>query len=163
MLRPVWGICSSDICKYVCLCMLLEPSHTSSFFFILKILRPILLITAINQGDEVLLFDPAYETYESCITLAGGIPVSFIFLTLNSNKLYGIPYAKNWELLVCASNMGFSLPFFCQEVEKTARRRLCIKCVSNLLGTEFSQLSEIYWLLNSLMLYDLYHTEWITS
>lgn len=67
--------------------MLQEPSHTS-FFFILKILRSVPLITAINQGDEVLLFDPAYETYESCIALAGGIPVSIIFLTLTSNKLY---------------------------------------------------------------------------
>ncbi|THU70213.1 hypothetical protein C4D60_Mb08t22650 [Musa balbisiana] len=28
------------------------------------------------DGDEVLLFDPAYETYESCIILAGGIPVN---------------------------------------------------------------------------------------
>lgn len=33
-------------------------------------------LAAIDQGDEVLLFDPAYETYESCIILAGGIPVS---------------------------------------------------------------------------------------
>ncbi|XP_064978037.1 uncharacterized protein LOC135619702 isoform X1 [Musa acuminata AAA Group] len=35
-----------------------------------------ILATAIDQGDEVLLFDPAYETYESCIILAGGIPVN---------------------------------------------------------------------------------------
>ncbi|XP_059625620.1 uncharacterized protein LOC132268794 [Cornus florida] len=29
----------------------------------------------INQGDEVILFDPSYETYEACITIAGGVPV----------------------------------------------------------------------------------------
>ncbi|PHU16474.1 hypothetical protein BC332_17679 [Capsicum chinense] len=29
----------------------------------------------INQGDEVILFDPSYETYETCIRLAGGVPV----------------------------------------------------------------------------------------
>ncbi|KAF6173648.1 hypothetical protein GIB67_023007 [Kingdonia uniflora] len=29
----------------------------------------------IDPGDEVILFDPVYETYETCITLAGGIPV----------------------------------------------------------------------------------------
>ncbi|KAJ6823914.1 uncharacterized protein M6B38_128145 [Iris pallida] len=29
----------------------------------------------IDQGDEVLLFDPAYETYGTCIQLAGGTPV----------------------------------------------------------------------------------------
>ncbi|XP_010268060.1 PREDICTED: uncharacterized protein LOC104605133 isoform X2 [Nelumbo nucifera] len=28
-----------------------------------------------NRGDEVLLFDPSYETYETCIALAGGVPV----------------------------------------------------------------------------------------
>lgn len=31
----------------------------------------------VNQGDEVILFDPAYETYDTCIKLAGGVPVSF--------------------------------------------------------------------------------------
>lgn len=34
------------------------------------------IVTVIDQGDEVLLFDPAYETYEACIALAGGVPVS---------------------------------------------------------------------------------------
>ncbi|KAJ6680112.1 AMINOTRANSFERASE CLASSES I AND II FAMILY PROTEIN EXPRESSED [Salix purpurea] len=29
----------------------------------------------IDQGDEVVLFDPSYETYEGCIRMAGGIPV----------------------------------------------------------------------------------------
>ncbi|OAY83848.1 Kynurenine--oxoglutarate transaminase [Ananas comosus] len=33
------------------------------------------IVTVIDQGDEVLLFDPAYETYEACIALAGGVPV----------------------------------------------------------------------------------------
>ncbi|CAL9133359.1 unnamed protein product [Musa textilis] len=34
------------------------------------------ILATIDQGDEVLLFDPAYETYESCIILAGGIPIN---------------------------------------------------------------------------------------
>ncbi|KAI5565123.1 hypothetical protein POPTR_014G124100v4 [Populus trichocarpa] len=29
----------------------------------------------IDPGDEVVLFDPSYETYEGCIRMAGGIPV----------------------------------------------------------------------------------------
>ncbi|PON72433.1 LL-diaminopimelate aminotransferase [Trema orientale] len=29
----------------------------------------------IDRGDEVILFDPAYETYEGCVTMAGGVPV----------------------------------------------------------------------------------------
>ncbi|KAL6640920.1 hypothetical protein ACP70R_019101 [Stipagrostis hirtigluma subsp. patula] len=44
----------------------------------------------IDQGDEVLLFDPAYETYETCIELARGVPV-YVQLdppswTLNEDK-----------------------------------------------------------------------------
>ncbi|CAN6468727.1 unnamed protein product [Victoria cruziana] len=33
------------------------------------------IFATINHGDEVLLFDPAYETYEACIALAGGVPI----------------------------------------------------------------------------------------
>ncbi|KAH7517005.1 hypothetical protein FEM48_Zijuj09G0016100 [Ziziphus jujuba var. spinosa] len=29
----------------------------------------------IEKGDEVVLFDPCYETYEGCIRMAGGVPV----------------------------------------------------------------------------------------
>jgi aspartate/methionine/tyrosine aminotransferase len=36
--------------------------------------------TVIDRGDEVVLFDPSYETYEGCITMAGGVPVSFLLL-----------------------------------------------------------------------------------
>ncbi|XP_008807770.2 kynurenine--oxoglutarate transaminase-like isoform X3 [Phoenix dactylifera] len=43
------------------------------------------IFAAINQGDEVLLFDPAYETYESCIALAGGIPV-YEYITFDMQK-----------------------------------------------------------------------------
>ncbi|XP_022876068.1 uncharacterized protein LOC111394462 isoform X1 [Olea europaea var. sylvestris] len=31
--------------------------------------------SVVEQGDEVIIFDPSYETYETCIRLAGGIPV----------------------------------------------------------------------------------------
>ncbi|CAL1356306.1 unnamed protein product [Linum trigynum] len=33
------------------------------------------MFAIIDPGDEVVLFDPCYETYEGCIRLAGGIPV----------------------------------------------------------------------------------------
>ncbi|XP_017978546.1 PREDICTED: kynurenine--oxoglutarate transaminase isoform X1 [Theobroma cacao] len=33
------------------------------------------IFAVIDRGDEVVLFDPCYETYEGCITMAGGIPV----------------------------------------------------------------------------------------
>ncbi|KAM3402269.1 hypothetical protein ACQJBY_006283 [Aegilops geniculata] len=33
------------------------------------------IFAVIDPGDEVLLFDPAYETYQTCIELARGVPV----------------------------------------------------------------------------------------
>ncbi|KAE9589479.1 hypothetical protein Lal_00000239 [Lupinus albus] len=33
------------------------------------------IFAIIDPGDQVILFDPSYETYEACITMAGGIPV----------------------------------------------------------------------------------------
>ncbi|XP_078435535.1 uncharacterized protein LOC144706451 [Wolffia australiana] len=33
------------------------------------------VFATISPGDEVVLFDPCYETYETCIAMAGGIPV----------------------------------------------------------------------------------------
>ncbi|KAK9281417.1 hypothetical protein L1049_004318 [Liquidambar formosana] len=33
------------------------------------------MFAIIDQGDEVILFDPSFETYEVCITMAGGVPV----------------------------------------------------------------------------------------
>jgi len=33
------------------------------------------ILAVVDEGDEVLLLDPAYETYEACITMAGGTPV----------------------------------------------------------------------------------------
>ncbi|VAH16506.1 unnamed protein product [Triticum turgidum subsp. durum] len=33
------------------------------------------VFAVIDPGDEVLLFDPAYETYQTCIELARGVPV----------------------------------------------------------------------------------------
>jgi aspartate/methionine/tyrosine aminotransferase len=44
--------------------------------------------TVIDPGDEVVLFDPSYETYEGCIRMAGGIPVSFFFKKKFGSELY---------------------------------------------------------------------------
>ncbi|WCJ22283.1 Kynurenine--oxoglutarate transaminase [Euphorbia peplus] len=51
------------------------------------------VFAVINPGDEVLLFDPSYETYEACIRMVGGIPV-YVALdppdwSLNSEKFLG--------------------------------------------------------------------------
>lgn len=49
------------------------------------------MFAIIDKGDEVILFDPSYETYEACISMAGGIPVYVPldppFWTLDADKL----------------------------------------------------------------------------
>lgn len=53
----------------------------------------------IEPGDEVLLFDPAYETYGACVTLAGGIPVSLI---PNSAFFWAIHLNENFHtVFIC--------------------------------------------------------------
>ncbi|KAL1825813.1 hypothetical protein DCAR_0314004 [Daucus carota subsp. sativus] len=49
------------------------------------------MFAIINPGDEVILFDPSFETYDTCITMAGGVPV-YVSLeppcwTLDADKL----------------------------------------------------------------------------
>ncbi|XP_058008600.1 uncharacterized protein LOC110656383 isoform X1 [Hevea brasiliensis] len=50
-------------------------------------------LTVIDPGDEVVLFDPSYETYEGCIRMAGGIPVYVglepPYWSLDSDKFMG--------------------------------------------------------------------------
>ncbi|XP_028053357.1 uncharacterized protein LOC114257764 isoform X1 [Camellia sinensis] len=49
------------------------------------------MFATIDKGDEVILFDPSFETYEACISMAGGIPVYVPldppFWTLDADKL----------------------------------------------------------------------------
>ncbi|XP_061338454.1 uncharacterized protein LOC133285261 [Gastrolobium bilobum] len=33
------------------------------------------IFATIDPGDQVILFDPSYETYEGCVTMAGGVPI----------------------------------------------------------------------------------------
>ncbi|XP_027365680.1 uncharacterized protein LOC113872371 isoform X3 [Abrus precatorius] len=33
------------------------------------------IFATIDPGDEVILFDPSYETYEGCVTMARGVPI----------------------------------------------------------------------------------------
>lgn len=45
----------------------------------------------INTGDEAILFEPAYDSYEPCIKINGGIPV---IIPLNNND-----FSIDWELV----------------------------------------------------------------
>ncbi|KAL5069064.1 hypothetical protein RYX36_019951 [Vicia faba] len=49
------------------------------------------IFATIDPGDEVILFDPSYETYQGCVTMAGGVPIHVPLdppqWTLDPNKL----------------------------------------------------------------------------
>jgi len=73
----------------------------------------VLFQTAIDPGDEVILFDPSYESYEGCVTLAGGVPVSL----LSSTLFMFVSYIVTHDLWTMISSVAFFLwvlcPFFC--------------------------------------------------
>lgn len=49
--------------------------------------------TVIDQGEEVIIFEPSYETYEACVWMARGIPVSFLlFITEGLESLLSIKF-----------------------------------------------------------------------
>lgn len=49
----------------------------------------------VRQGDEVIVFDPAYDSYEPAITLAGGVTLHNALLIDNN----GIDFSIDWQLL----------------------------------------------------------------
>lgn len=58
-------------------------------------------ITAIvRRGDEVIVFDPAYDSYEPAITLAGGV-TRHVPLRIGPN---GIDFGPDWQRLADALN-----------------------------------------------------------
>ncbi|KAJ0559384.1 putative aminotransferase, class-I, pyridoxal-phosphate-binding, aminotransferase, class I/classII [Helianthus annuus] len=58
----------------------------------------------INPGDEVILFDPSFETYATCILMAGGVPVYVAldppYWTLDKVKLLDAFTAKTKALVL---------------------------------------------------------------
>ncbi|KZV44146.1 kynurenine--oxoglutarate transaminase 1-like [Dorcoceras hygrometricum] len=62
------------------------------------------MFAIIDQGDEVILFDPSYETYDTCIKLAGGVPVYVAldppYWTMNPDKLEKILTDKTKALVL---------------------------------------------------------------
>ncbi|KAJ0978541.1 hypothetical protein J5N97_014015 [Dioscorea zingiberensis] len=52
----------------------------------------------IEVGDEVLLFDPAYETYETSISLAGGVPVDFVRALIQKAGVAAVPGCRFFHI-----------------------------------------------------------------
>ncbi|KVI12527.1 hypothetical protein Ccrd_009061 [Cynara cardunculus var. scolymus] len=92
-----------------------------------------LLLQLLNPGDEVILFDPSFETYETCILMAGGVPV-YVALeppcwTLDQVKLLGVFTAKTKALLLHSPHNPTGKVFNMDELEIIAeycRTKDCI-------------------------------------
>jgi hypothetical protein len=65
-----------------------------------------IVISVVDEGDEVLLLDPCYETYGSCIALAGGTPVSQTNLFANFKILPDFRSSKQLKLLTIWPLLG---------------------------------------------------------
>ncbi|KAJ6401005.1 hypothetical protein OIU84_016424 [Salix udensis] len=87
----------------------------------------------IDQGDEVVLFDPSYETYEGCIRMAGGIPV-YVALepphwTLDPERFINSFTARTKAVILNSPHNPTGKVFTKDELETIAgacRRRDCI-------------------------------------
>jgi methionine aminotransferase len=51
------------------------------------------ILCSVRPGDEVIVIEPAYDSYVPAIALAGGVPV-FVQMTVGSKKGYAIPWDK---------------------------------------------------------------------
>ncbi|CAK9145193.1 unnamed protein product [Ilex paraguariensis] len=91
------------------------------------------MIAIVNQGDEVILFDPSYESYETCITMAGGIPVYVAldppYWTLDPDKLMKCFTARTKALVLNSPHNPTGKVFTTDELEIIAgacRDRDCL-------------------------------------
>ncbi|XP_024967642.1 kynurenine--oxoglutarate transaminase 1-like [Cynara cardunculus var. scolymus] len=91
------------------------------------------MFAILNPGDEVILFDPSFETYETCILMAGGVPV-YVALeppcwTLDQVKLLGVFTAKTKALVLNSPHNPTGKVFNMDELEIIAeycRTKDCI-------------------------------------
>ncbi|KAL9257818.1 Kynurenine--oxoglutarate transaminase 1-like protein [Drosera capensis] len=82
------------------------------------------MFALIDPGDEVILFDPTYETYEGCILMAGGTPV-FVPLdppcwTLDRDKLIKACTAKTKVIVLNSPHNPTGKVFSRDELEVIA-------------------------------------------
>ena len=63
------------------------------------------ILALVHDGDEVIVFDPAYDSYEPAITLAGGI-TRHIPLTIDES---GFDFRIDWDRLAATINANTRL------------------------------------------------------
>ncbi|PNX82308.1 kynurenine-oxoglutarate transaminase-like protein, partial [Trifolium pratense] len=85
------------------------------------------IFATIDPGDEVILFDPSYETYQGCVTMAGGVPIHVPLdpplWSLDPSKLLRsitertkaiiLNSIPKGQLLICLAILGRSLVSHC--------------------------------------------------
>ncbi|KAI5055156.1 hypothetical protein GOP47_0030301 [Adiantum capillus-veneris] len=86
-------------------------------------------LAVVDVGDEVLLLDPAYETYEACITLAGGCPV-YVRMeppswSLDINKLEASVSSRTKAIVLNSPHNPTGKVFSIQELSDIAA--ICLK------------------------------------
>ncbi|XP_057548785.1 uncharacterized protein LOC130827156 isoform X1 [Amaranthus tricolor] len=91
------------------------------------------MFALLDQGDEVIVIDPSYETYESCIRMAGGVPV-FVSLdppywTLNPEKLMKVCTSKTKAIVLNSPHNPTGKVFGLDELDiiaETCRKQDCL-------------------------------------
>lgn len=88
------------------------------------------MFALLDQGDEVIVLDPSYETYESCIRMAGGVPV-FVALdppywTLDPEKLMKACTSKTKAIVLNSPHNPTGKVFGLDELDIIAEA--CHKC-----------------------------------
>ncbi|XP_028053360.1 uncharacterized protein LOC114257764 isoform X3 [Camellia sinensis] len=69
------------------------------------------MFATIDKGDEVILFDPSFETYEACISMAGGIPV-YEHITYDNEKhisLASLPGMQRRTIITSSLSKTYSV------------------------------------------------------
>ncbi|KAL8160711.1 hypothetical protein V2J09_002248 [Rumex salicifolius] len=82
------------------------------------------MFAIIDPGDEVILFDPCYETYEECISMAGGVPV-FVpldppYWSLDPQKLLNACSSKTKAIVLNSPHNPTGKVFTLHELEAIA-------------------------------------------
>lgn len=92
------------------------------------------MFALIDQGDEVIVLDPSYETYESCISMAGGVPV-FVALdppywTLDPEKLMKACSSKTKAIVLNSPHNPTGKVFGLDELDIIAEACLKSDCLA---------------------------------
>ncbi|XP_023757527.1 uncharacterized protein LOC111906019 isoform X2 [Lactuca sativa] len=92
------------------------------------------MFAILNPGDEVILFDPCFETYETCILMAGGVPVYVAleppYWRLDEVKLSDAFTAKTKALVLNSPHNPTGKVFNMEELQMIAGYCITKDCIA---------------------------------